>query len=222
MSSTYTVKPGDTLSRIAKQYKTTVTELQRLNKIEDPNKIRAGQVIAVPDTFETPRTYTVAKGDTLYRIAKQFNTTVAELQRLNKIEDAGKIKVGQVLTLPSVSVPAFTAESFLTNLQKGGFDFLKNNLEVTFSDYNVTRDPVEPFTWNMAAKMMGDATMTVTVKGNLLTIVSDNSGIGATVTVDNTKEPYFDMMYESMAKAIVDCKVKLNHAHQDASAATPR
>lgn len=43
----YVVKWGDTLTKIAKTYKTTVNELVRLNNIADPNKIYAGQKIRV-------------------------------------------------------------------------------------------------------------------------------------------------------------------------------
>ena len=42
---TYTVKKGDTLSAIAKKYKTTVKKLVALNNIEDPDLIRVGQKI---------------------------------------------------------------------------------------------------------------------------------------------------------------------------------
>lgn len=41
----YQVKPGDTLSEIARAHHTTVKELQRLNKIEDPDRIYAGQIL---------------------------------------------------------------------------------------------------------------------------------------------------------------------------------
>ena len=46
----YTVQSGDTLSAIAKQYKTTYQELAEYNNIPDPNKIFTGQTIQVPNT----------------------------------------------------------------------------------------------------------------------------------------------------------------------------
>lgn len=46
-TSTYVVKSGDTLAKIAKAYKTTVDELQKKNNIKDPNKIEIGQKILV-------------------------------------------------------------------------------------------------------------------------------------------------------------------------------
>jgi peptidoglycan L-alanyl-D-glutamate endopeptidase CwlK len=45
----------------------------------------------------TPQTYTVQKGDTLEKIAKKFNTTVAALQKLNSIKNPNLIRVGQKL-----------------------------------------------------------------------------------------------------------------------------
>jgi murein DD-endopeptidase MepM/ murein hydrolase activator NlpD len=46
------------------------------------------------------RTYTIASGDTLGSIANRFNTTVAELARLNNIANVNVVSVGQVLRLP--------------------------------------------------------------------------------------------------------------------------
>lgn len=46
----YTVQSGDTLSAIAKQYKTTYQDLAAYNNIPDPNKIFTGQTIQVPNT----------------------------------------------------------------------------------------------------------------------------------------------------------------------------
>lgn len=44
-TKTYTIKKGDTLSKIASKYGTTVTDLSKKNGISDPNKIYVGQVI---------------------------------------------------------------------------------------------------------------------------------------------------------------------------------
>jgi LysM repeat protein len=45
---TYRVRDGDTLSAIAERFDTTVRALVRLNDIEDPNQIRAGQELKLP------------------------------------------------------------------------------------------------------------------------------------------------------------------------------
>ena len=52
-SSTYKVKSGDTLSKIAKAHKTTVQELQRLNNLST-TQIRVGQVLKLPQSAAAP------------------------------------------------------------------------------------------------------------------------------------------------------------------------
>ena len=109
---TYVVQRGDTLSRIAVGYNTTVANLAALNGISNPNLIYAGQVLKVPcDTGgpqppPTPQppsgecTYVVKPGDTLGRIALQYNTTVAHLSSLNGISNPNLIFAGQGLKVP--------------------------------------------------------------------------------------------------------------------------
>lgn len=48
---TYTVRSGDTLSAIAARFKTTVSALAKTNHIDNPNLIRTGQQLKVPDTY---------------------------------------------------------------------------------------------------------------------------------------------------------------------------
>lgn len=109
-ASTYQVKPGDTLYSLSKQFKTTVTAIVAANNIANPNLIFAGQILEIPDGSttpppttpppSTPGTYTVRPGDTLYRIAAQFGTTVSALIQANNIFNPNLIHVGQVLIIP--------------------------------------------------------------------------------------------------------------------------
>ena len=111
----YTVKGGDTLSRIAGQFNTTVNNLASLNDIHNVNRIYVGQRLLVrqptteqqqtqtkqPETNTTTNsnTYTVKSGDTLSGIAGKFNTTYTQLAQLNHISNPNVIRVGQVLKL---------------------------------------------------------------------------------------------------------------------------
>ena len=95
--TSYTVQAGDSLSAIAARFGTTVAELVSLNNISDPNLIYVGQVLKIPSSGNSSRTYTVQAGDTLSYIAAKFGTTVANLVTLNNISDPNLIYVGQVL-----------------------------------------------------------------------------------------------------------------------------
>lgn len=102
-STTYTVRPGDTLWAIARRFGTTVEALVQANDIPDPNLIYPGQVLTIPGRGEMQATYTVRPGDTLWAIARRFGTTVQELVNLNGIADPNLIYPGQVLRLPDSS-----------------------------------------------------------------------------------------------------------------------
>ncbi|NDJ52711.1 MAG: LysM peptidoglycan-binding domain-containing protein, partial [Chloroflexi bacterium] len=106
---THTVQPGETLFRIAQQYGVTVDELAFANGITNPDLVFAGQVLTIPNGAEATgggqTEYTVAAGDTLFRIARNFNTTVDALVQLNNLTNPDQIEVGQVLVIPGTGGP---------------------------------------------------------------------------------------------------------------------
>ncbi len=119
----YTIKVGDTLSELALQFNTTIEELRDGNNIEDVNLIFAGETLDVPSA-ETPQVsnkkevkaekpapaaktttsqtadangvYTVVAGDTLNKIAAEFNTTAQAIRDLNGLQ-GDLILIGQQL-----------------------------------------------------------------------------------------------------------------------------
>lgn len=99
---TYVIQPGDTLSGIAARFGTTVSELTRINKISDPDRIYAGNTIKVPEkSGSATRTYTIRPGDTLSGIASRYGTTVAAIARLNNIPDPDRIYAGKTIRIPN-------------------------------------------------------------------------------------------------------------------------
>lgn len=101
---TYTVKRGDSLYSIAQQYNTTVSELKRLNNLTS-NTLQIGQVLTIPgkqgSTIPTgTTTYIVQSGDSLWKIANQYNTTIDNLIKLNNLGTTF-LQVGQQLLVPS-------------------------------------------------------------------------------------------------------------------------
>ncbi len=91
----HTVKPGDTLTKIAKKFETDVTFLAEINGIKDPNKIQVGQKLDVGLSGQV-----IMPGDTLSKYANQTGVSVEDIARLNGIKDPNKIKAGDVIGLP--------------------------------------------------------------------------------------------------------------------------
>jgi len=100
-SNTYTVKRGDSLYSIARTYGTTVDDLKKVNNLIS-NTLSIGQVLNIPGKNNTNvgNTYTVKSGDTLYSIARAFNTTLNDIKLLNNLT-SNVLSVGQILKIPS-------------------------------------------------------------------------------------------------------------------------
>jgi LysM repeat protein len=106
----YKVKKGDTLSAIAKKYKTTVSSLKKLNNLKN-DMIYVGQTLKVAGPANAPSknksitpskskttTYKVKNGDTLSAIAEKYKTTVSKLKKANKLI-SDRIYVGETLKI---------------------------------------------------------------------------------------------------------------------------
>ncbi|ODJ70115.1 LysM peptidoglycan-binding domain-containing protein [Brochothrix thermosphacta] len=134
-ASTYEVKAGDSLSKIADLFNTSVNKIVALNELTNSETLSVGQVLAVkgevkaPTVSKTPKetkpvaeekteatvntnasTYKVNAGDTLAVIASQFETTTSKLVALNNLSNANSLTVGQTLKVKgSVPAPTVTA-----------------------------------------------------------------------------------------------------------------
>lgn len=105
-STIYTVVRGDTLSEIALKYDTTVSNLVRLNNISNPNLIYPGQKLIISNTTNLGNEcgkvlYTIKRGDTLTKIANEFDTTISEIVSLNNIKNANLIYAGETIRVPN-------------------------------------------------------------------------------------------------------------------------
>ena len=94
----YQVQAGDTLYSIARKYNISVNELKNLNNLVD-NTLSIGQILEVPSGLSSYNSYIVDKGDTLYSIAKKFDTSVNKLKELNNLS-SNMLSIGQKLLIP--------------------------------------------------------------------------------------------------------------------------
>lgn len=107
------VRRGETLSEIADKYNTTVKKITWYNNIYREDYIVAGQQIKIPQAgtyasrgkpSEQPRIidYRVKRGDSLWVLAKRYNTNTRKIQELNNL-DSVNLHIGQSLKIPAGS-----------------------------------------------------------------------------------------------------------------------
>jgi membrane-bound lytic murein transglycosylase D len=104
----YVVKRGDTLSEIAERHGTSPRELRRWNRIG--RFIYPGQRLSIYSSGTSPSgararasgdyTVKVARGDTLWRIAKAHGVSLMSLLRANNLKRAEVIKPGDLIRVP--------------------------------------------------------------------------------------------------------------------------
>lgn len=97
----YQIEPGDTLYSIARRYNTKVDAIKAYNNLTN-DILTVGSVIQIPTSTSidtTYQNYTILRGDTLYSIARRFNTTVDAILSLNNL-DSNNLQVGQTIRIP--------------------------------------------------------------------------------------------------------------------------
>lgn len=119
----HSVQKGETLSSIAASYGTSWKKLAEYNNISNPNKLKVGQEIRIPDSFgaaapsapvkraapvssrpvpssiKQGSSYTIQKGDSLSTIAKRSGLTISEIKVANGLT-SDSIVAGKSLTIP--------------------------------------------------------------------------------------------------------------------------
>ncbi len=121
----YRVRRGDTLSHIARRYRTTVPNLRRLNNLNQRGLIRVGQRLRVParggvttvaanptggrsttsaqpSSAEAPAFHTVRRGENLTLIARRYGVSVNELLRLNNLSTRSIIRAGDRIRIREI------------------------------------------------------------------------------------------------------------------------
>lgn len=102
-SNDYTVVAGDTLWGIARKFNVSVDDLKSLNNLTS-NSLSIGMVLKISPYSnkknEETNVYVVKSGDSLWSIARKFNSTVDEIKRLNSLQ-SNILSIGQRLVVPS-------------------------------------------------------------------------------------------------------------------------
>lgn len=102
-SNDYVVSAGDTLWAIARKFNVSVDDIKALNNLSS-NNLSIGMTLKIPPYSnkknEETNVYVVKSGDSLWSIARMFNSTVDEIKSLNGLK-SNVLSIGQRLVVPS-------------------------------------------------------------------------------------------------------------------------
>ncbi|PWL44396.1 MAG: hypothetical protein DBY43_00700 [Clostridiaceae bacterium] len=102
-SNDYVVSAGDTLWAIARKFNVSVDDIKALNNLSS-NNLSIGMTLKIPPYSnkqnEETNVYVVKSGDSLWSIARMFNSTVDEIKSLNGLK-SNVLRIGQRLVVPS-------------------------------------------------------------------------------------------------------------------------
>ena len=130
----YTVKKGDTLYSIANNYGVSVDAIKKLNNLTS-NILSIGQQLYIPKDSVVEETdfvvYEVKPGDTLYSIAKKYNTTPEAIKNYNNLT-SNLLTINQVLQIP---VEGVSTENVIYTVKKGDSLYqIANNFGVSVAE----------------------------------------------------------------------------------------
>lgn len=96
----YTVKKGDSLWSISRQFDVPIDELVSINNLTN-SILQIGDVLLIPKQNDTnvSVTYTVKSGDTLWSIAKKYNVSVDSIKNANNLSN-NLLSIGQTIVIP--------------------------------------------------------------------------------------------------------------------------
>lgn len=104
----YEVTAADSLYSISRRFATTEETLISLNGLSTARDLEVAQVLLVPRIDEEIyEVYVVAQGDSLFNIARRYNTTVAQLRALNGVGGGPDLTVGRSIIVPKIDETIF-------------------------------------------------------------------------------------------------------------------
>ena len=109
----HTVVKGDTLYSLSRSYGVSVDRIREANGMSPSSVLKAGQKLLIPGKASPTAVtkHTVAKGDTLYGLARSYGVSVDAIRSANGLSKDATLKIGQVLGIPGGKAPLVAASS---------------------------------------------------------------------------------------------------------------
>lgn len=185
-SGTYTIKPGDTLSKIATQHKMTVAQLKSLNNLSS-DLIYAGKVLKVSATVQAPAAPAAPSA------GKESTSQPAVAGDVQKVISAAKAVIGTPYKWGGTSASGFDCSGFIYYaFNKGGKSMSRTSAEGYYSrSYYVNNPQPGDLVFFENTYKKGISHLGIYL-GNNQFIHADNSGVRITSINDSYYKKHFE------------------------------
>jgi len=139
----HTVKRNDSLWNLAQQYGVPLQHIVEVNAIEENEPLVVGQALIIPSPNGN-RTHIVARGESLWAIARQYGLTLTELAAANHLTNPAAIQIGQTLVIPAPKLTTIEVNGYMERFDEAAAAEIKqisNELTyVTVFSYRINAD----------------------------------------------------------------------------------
>ncbi|MCM3635027.1 MULTISPECIES: glycosyl hydrolase family 18 protein [Paenibacillus] len=113
----HTVRRNDSLWNLAQTYGVPLQHIVEVNAIEESDPLVVGQALIIPSQPGN-RTHTVARGESLWSIARQYGLTLTELAAANQLTNPAMIQVGQTLIIPPPKLTTIEVNGYMERMDE--------------------------------------------------------------------------------------------------------
>ncbi|MGR9114371.1 MAG: LysM peptidoglycan-binding domain-containing protein [Gammaproteobacteria bacterium] len=171
------IRRGESLNIIARNYGTSTAAIRRANHLSS-NKIQAGKYLLIPGksfksqhAASTTRTssliYTVKKGDTFWKISRQFSVSSSDIQKWNKLGPHQLLKAGQKLIIKTASQQLASAASNNNSIKQVNYIVKRgDSLSQISRKFNVSVTELRKWNANKVGKYLKPGQQLTVVLGN--------------------------------------------------------
>jgi LysM repeat protein len=139
----YIIQPGDTIINIAYRLEVSVSRILEANPGINPYNLRIGQVICIPACPPNHTARIIQPGDTLYKIAQEYNVTIASILEANPSVDPKYLRVGQRICIPSACALENSEYEKIISAMQRDIDILKEQSSIQKTEKSNYGDSTE-------------------------------------------------------------------------------
>lgn len=128
----HTVKRNDSLWNLAQQYGVPLQHIIDVNAIAENDSLVVGQALIIPSPPGN-RTHKVARGESLWSIARQYGLSLQEVAAANQLTNPALISPGQIIIIPQPTLMTIEVNGYMERMdEQAAAEITQHSDELTY------------------------------------------------------------------------------------------